>query len=284
MDGIAPDVYAKQKSNAQLMAMQSIDSLIDANYRPYDQIVDIGCGDGDITKHFLGKHLPHKHILAIDIVPDMISYARSHNHSDDNTIEYLLQDMSIEWPELCPRVRELDGKVDLIFSNFTLSYMPDKWRTVGIFRRLLSTGGIFHANIFIIGDLNKKLVTNGQQPGKWYQSREKQLDDWRQSLLSDNQFLVKQFDIIDVIWPTDRQKMIDFMPIIVSKVRPFFKDDQSAYDRELNDHLWDTAFDTVVNPMATEPNPGAWKRFLADPTIREVNRHHRLLRVTAIKQ
>ncbi|XP_054155716.1 uncharacterized protein LOC128954171 [Oppia nitens] len=256
MDIIEPDVYAKQKSNAQLIAMQSIDSLIDANYRSYDQIVDIGCGDGDITKQLLGKHIPHKHILAIDVLPDMISYARRHN--TDDTIEYLVQDMSVKWPLISsPRLRQLAGNVDLIFSNLALEYMADKRQIVDTFGQLLSAGGVFHANMVVMEDINKRLASYGQQPRKWYQSREKQLDNWRQSLQSDNQFLVKQFEIID---------------------------NTDDFESEKTDHLWDTAFDALVNPTADKPNPRTWQQFLADPTVTEVNRYHQLLRITAIKQ
>ncbi|XP_054155711.1 uncharacterized protein LOC128954167 [Oppia nitens] len=283
MDIIEPDVYAKQKSNAQLIAMQSIDSLIDANYRSYDQIVDIGCGDGDITKQLLGKHIPHKHILAIDVLPDMITYAR--NHNSDDTIEYLVQDISVKWPLITSqRLRQLAGNVDLIFSNLALEYMADKWQIVETFGQLLSTGGVFHANLVIMEDINKRLASYGRPPPKqqWYQSREKQLDNWRQSL-SDNQFLVKQFEIIDVCWPTDRQKMINFMGIIISKYRQFFQNTDD-FESEKTDHLWDTAFDALVNPTADTPNPRAWQQFLADPTVTVVNRYHQLLRITAVKQ
>ncbi|XP_054158548.1 peroxidase-like [Oppia nitens] len=190
------------------MAMQSINGL-NNNNKSYDLILDVGCGDGGITK-LLAKHLRHKLVVGIDVVDDMISYARNHSTDDnnDNTIEYVLQDMDIDWLRMCPRIRQLESKVDLIFSNFVLEYMANKWLVMDTFGHLLATGGVFHANIFILPDLNKKLPENGQKKW-WYQSREKQLDDWRQSL-TDNQFLIKQFETIDVCWPTDRQKMIDY--------------------------------------------------------------------------
>ncbi|XP_054155774.1 uncharacterized protein LOC128954222 [Oppia nitens] len=282
MDVIEPSVFARQKSNGQIITMQSIE-IINGLNKSYDLIVDVGCGDGDVSKNFLGKHIPHKQIVAIDCLPDMLGYARIHN--SDDQIEYVLQDMGQKWPDMSPRVRELESKVDLIFSNLALAYIPDKRQLVDTFGRLLSTGGVFHANIELMEDINKRLASYGRPPPKqqWYQSPEKQLDVWRQSLSSDNQFLVKQLEIMDVCWPTDRQKMIDFMPIVISKYRQFFTD-RKDFDNEFNDHLWDTAFDALVNPTADTPNPRAWQQFLADTNIKEVKRYHKLLRITAIKQ
>ncbi|XP_054155775.1 uncharacterized protein LOC128954223 [Oppia nitens] len=281
MDIIDPNLYTSKNSHAQLSTIDSIKNHIqnNDNNKSYDLIVDVGCGGG-VSTNLLAKHIPqHKLIVGIDVVPDMISYARSNN--TDDTIEYVEQDMSVKWTEIgSQRIRQLESKVDLIYSNMVLEYMPDKWLVMDTVNRLLTTGGLFHANIFILPDLNKKLVNNGPKP--WYQTREKQLDDWRQSL-SDNHLLVKQFDTIDVCWPTDRQKMIEFMPIMISKFRSFFKN-RKQFDAELNDHLTDTVFDAYVNPDSPEPNPRAWQQFLADPTVTEVNRYHRLLRVTAIKQ
>ncbi|XP_054155673.1 uncharacterized protein LOC128954132 [Oppia nitens] len=292
---LSPEIYsAKIQGGANLNAIESITEIKDitTNKKSYDLIVDLGCADGRITKHLLGKQIPHKLLVGIDVVPDMISYARQHN--SDETIEYLLQDMSVKWPEMSPRIRQLESKVDLIFSNFTLQYMPDKWQLMATCNRLLtasgssssssSSGGIFHANVIILPDLNKKLVSNTtNSPDKqWYQTREKQLDDWRQSL-ADNHFLIHKFQIIDSIWPTDRQRMIELMPVMLSNYRSFFKN-QSDFDSELNDHLTDTVFDAYVNPDSPEPNPRAWQQFLADPTVTEVNIYLRVLRITAVKE
>ncbi|XP_054161828.1 uncharacterized protein LOC128959835 [Oppia nitens] len=296
MFSISPEIYSsKIQHGPNLYAIESINEINNITNnnikRSYDLIVDLGCGDGGITKHLLSKHIPHKLLVGIDIVPDMISYAR--NHNTDDTIEYVLQDMGVGWLEMCPQIRQLESRVNLIFSNFTLQYMPDKWQLMATCNRLLSIssgGGIFHANVIILPDLNKKLVTNNTNttndpnklPKQWYQTSEKQLDDWRQSL-SDNHFLIHKFQIIDSIWPTDRQRMFDLMPIILSNYRSFFKN-QSDFDSELNHHLTDTVFDAYVNPDSSEPNPRAWQQFLSDTTVTEVNLNYRILRITAVKQ
>ncbi|XP_054155776.1 uncharacterized protein LOC128954225 [Oppia nitens] len=269
--------------------MESIKQL-NIDNRSYNLIVDLGCGDGGITKHLFGKHLPHKRLVGIDVVDDMISYARNHNM--DDTIEYVKQDMSIGWPEIAsPRVRQLDGTVDLLISNFALQYMPDKCQVMNTCSRLLSstttttttnTGGIFHANIAILPDLNKKLVTTKGPPKQWYPTIDKQIADWKQSIIA-NQLDIKQLMTIDYDWTIDRQSMIDFMPVIQSNYRSFFKN-QSDFEAELNDHLSDTLFDAFVNPTAPDPKPNAWQQFIADTTVTEVVVHFITIRVTAVKQ
>ncbi|WP_411018756.1 hypothetical protein, partial [Salmonella sp. s24813] len=91
--------------------------------------------------------------------------------------------------------------------------------------RLLSpAGGELYANFVILADLNKKLVTNddgsGDQQKEWYHSVNKQIDDWRQSLVdinnneNNNQLVIKEFSVSDDIWKMSRQEIIAFMPIL----------------------------------------------------------------------
>ncbi|XP_054155695.1 trans-aconitate 2-methyltransferase-like [Oppia nitens] len=127
----------------------SNDSINQLKNRSYDIIVDIGCGDGSLTK-LLANQLAHNQLIGIDCVTDMISYARKHNslmiddkHDNNNRIiEYVVQDMSVDWPAMCPRIRQLESRVDLIFSNYALQYIPDKQKLMQIFDRLLATGAI----------------------------------------------------------------------------------------------------------------------------------------------
>ncbi|XP_054161676.1 uncharacterized protein LOC128959698 [Oppia nitens] len=270
MDQIEPGVYGALNYCPRKFALDSFSILKNTN-RCYDLIVDVGAGDGGITK-LLATSVRHQHIVGVDVDPVMTNYADTNNKGE--TIEYVTQDMSVGWHELSPGVRELESKVDLIFSNFVLHYIPDRQQLVNTFSRLLSTtgsGGVLHANIIILADLNKKLVktNSGYQPLKmWYQSCDKQLAEWEQSL-RDNQLVIKEFKVIEDIWQLNRKEIIDFLPVLIHDFRPYFQH-QSDFDAELADHLPNTVFDAYVNSDARHPNPEAWTQFLADTTVAEL--------------
>ncbi|XP_054157777.1 uncharacterized protein LOC128956120 [Oppia nitens] len=103
-------------------------------------IIDLGFGDGRVTR-LLSQNVPHKQLVAIDVVPEMLEHAVA-NNTDDPTIEYVLQDLTVSWPELSPRIRQLESKVDLLFSNFMLHYITDKYQLMAIIGQLLTSGGL----------------------------------------------------------------------------------------------------------------------------------------------
>lgn len=72
----------------------------------------------------------------------MIEFAINNNNRPN--ITYLVQDFSIEWDKLRPELRELEGKVDMIFSNYTFQWLEYKNNTANnIYRLLNSNGKIF---------------------------------------------------------------------------------------------------------------------------------------------
>lgn len=178
-------------------------------YSSYDIVVDVGSGSGGFTK-LLATSVPHKRVIGIDLDPKMIAYSDTHNN--DDTIEYVLQDMSVaDWTQLTPRLRELESKVDLIFSNDTLTNIADKYRLLNIIWRLLARDGIMHANIPLLPDLNKKRITGYNQ---CYKSIDQQLDDWRDGLKV-NQFVVKDFTVFEFIITVKRQAIIGLLNIFI---------------------------------------------------------------------
>ena len=104
--------------------------------------MDIGCGIGDLTIQL--NRLPGiQRIYGIDISKDMIEYAKQH-YSAQNML-YLVEDMNIEWNQLKPELRELEGKVDVIFSNIVLNWMYTNHENVleNIYRLLTRKGKVY---------------------------------------------------------------------------------------------------------------------------------------------
>lgn len=93
-----------------------------------------------------------RHILALDIDLKSIKYAS--NRYASPRISYLTQDIALPWSQLDPKIQQLEGKVDLIFSNRVLHWIENKNQAVANFYRLLKPGkGAFYANITTLWDL-----------------------------------------------------------------------------------------------------------------------------------
>lgn len=57
-----------------------------------DVVMDIGCASGDATRHQLLPTFPRvKKLIGVDIIPDMIEFAKKNNTSDK--IEYHVADI-----------------------------------------------------------------------------------------------------------------------------------------------------------------------------------------------
>ena len=104
--------------------------------------MDIGCGIGDLTIQ-LNRVPDIQRIYGIDISKDVIEYAKQH-YSAQN-IQYLIGDMNVEWNQLTPELRELEGKVDVIFSNFVIHWMYTNHENLlkNIYRLLTRDGEVY---------------------------------------------------------------------------------------------------------------------------------------------
>ena len=152
----------------------------------------------------LSTYVNHKRIVALDIDPGCISHCKQINRV--KTVEYEIQDLSVEWDQFRSDLkRQLEGKVELIFSNFTLHFIPNKRQLLEVISRLLAPNGIIHANFIVISDLNKKLPINDRKPE--YLSVDQQIDIWRESIV-DNGLKIKEFSVVDAVWHMSRQEII----------------------------------------------------------------------------
>ncbi|CAG2111603.1 unnamed protein product [Medioppia subpectinata] len=256
MDVITPKAYGSTNVNQRRIATKTFDILLANNRQEFTEYLDIGSGDGGITK-LLASRVPHRRLIGIDSVPAMTDYARQVNSMP--TIKYITQDMSVLWPELSADIRRLEGTVDLIFSNLCFMYFYDKSRTLSICRRLLTTGGSIYANFILLGDVNKKLPPNERFNN--FLSVDRQIQVWRRAL-ADNGLAVDTFDVYNDKWFIKRELMIVFLPVLVCNYRSYFES-IDHYASECPD-LSDAVFDIYTNPTTDRPNPNAWKQFVAN--------------------
>ncbi len=141
----------------------------------------MGCGNGKVTKQ-LSQRIPHNKIVAFDIDPDMIEFAR--NNYSSNTIEYMTQDISQPWDDLSTTFKELEAKFSLIFSNRVLHWVEDKETAVKNISRLLSNGGKFYLNITAFSDMRQNLSEELREKFTKIPTTDEQFEMWRKILIS----------------------------------------------------------------------------------------------------
>ena len=88
----------------------SFDIFGEMTTAPNAQILDIGCGPGNITKYLLSKRADFK-IVGIDLAPNMISLAKANNPSADFQV--------ID----CREISKIDIRFDGIVCGFCLPYL-----------------------------------------------------------------------------------------------------------------------------------------------------------------
>lgn len=102
-------------SIAQKKASEELINLLEINEN--DHIIDIGCGDGNITAK-LSKIASLGFVLGIDISKEMISYAsRKYTLSEYNNLTFKKQDA---------QYIKYKNQFNIVFSSFTLQWIKDK--------------------------------------------------------------------------------------------------------------------------------------------------------------
>jgi SAM-dependent methyltransferase len=132
----------------------------------------------------------------------MVSYAK--NNSSDERIEYFVQDISVPFENLDERLKNLEGKVDLVWSNRVLHWLPEalKETAVKTIARLLKPGGRCYVNLTIQRDLTEfSSDTEKKEIDKYFNfvPHEKQMNDWRQYFHNSNLSQVN-FEFTDKSW------------------------------------------------------------------------------------
>ncbi|XP_074661579.1 juvenile hormone acid O-methyltransferase-like [Tubulanus polymorphus] len=110
-------------------------STIDFKPGGYSNVLDIGCGSGEVTNTILSKLTNVEHLTAFDKYESMVEFARAKNPNPK--IEYLVADVTdpdsygADWRR----------KFDLITSFMVLHWTPNQYKNLENIKRLLSANG-----------------------------------------------------------------------------------------------------------------------------------------------
>jgi 2-polyprenyl-3-methyl-5-hydroxy-6-metoxy-1,4-benzoquinol methylase len=132
------------------------DFICDSIKKDKANILEIGCGPGNITKYLLSKR-PNFDILGIDIAPNMIELAKRNNP----TAQFKIMD--------CREIGELTTKYDGIVGGFCLPYLSDtdSSKLIVDSYNLLNGGGYIYLS-FVEGDPIKSGFVAGSSGDRSY--------------------------------------------------------------------------------------------------------------------
>jgi len=204
------DVESYDKSNgAQARDAEELyKKIVEKKIKSADIIVEIGCGSGNITEGILAKRIKHKKIYSSDISEDMVQYAN--NNHNDGTIEYFVQDIGLPWEKLDARLRNLEGKVDLLWSNRVIHWLSPELREncIKTIVRLLKPGGSFFINISQRRDINEFLSKEEKLANLKllkFESHEEQQNAWK-NLFNNAGLSQLSFEFLAKSWKFDTVK------------------------------------------------------------------------------
>src|SRR4051794_37178400 len=118
-----PDTYHKFQRER---SAPFTDLLALVNVRPNLNVIDLGCGTGELTRK-LADHLPNSRVIGIDNSPQMLSRASEHARPG----------LTFELAS----IEDLSGHYDLIFSHAAIHWVEDHHALLPRLLSLLSPGG-----------------------------------------------------------------------------------------------------------------------------------------------
>ncbi len=114
--------------------------------RPNHQVLDLGCGAGDLTA-IVARLVPSGHVIGLDPQPSLLAEARRIAQPNQSFVEGAAQDLAWLLPD--------GDQFDVVLSQSVLHWIPqrDHAGILGEVRRLLRPGGWFRAEFGGIGNI-----------------------------------------------------------------------------------------------------------------------------------
>ncbi|HSW94134.1 MAG TPA: class I SAM-dependent methyltransferase [Gammaproteobacteria bacterium] len=110
-----------------------------ANVKPNQKILDVGCGTGELTYVLAKKTLPHGNVFAIDPDNARITLAKDNQPSDLNNITWSNKEIEV-LDEIKP------GTIDIAYANYVMHWVADKEKALSVICDALKPGGLYVMN------------------------------------------------------------------------------------------------------------------------------------------
>ncbi|WP_199119110.1 class I SAM-dependent methyltransferase [Pedobacter sp. ASV28] len=135
---------------------ESYDLICHTIAKPQANLLEIGCGPGNITRYLLSKR-PDFNVLGIDVAPNMVALAIKNNP----TAHFEVMD--------CRQIGRLHKKFDGIIAGFCIPYLSneDSIKLIAAASHLLNDQGLLYIS-FVEGDPAKSAFQVGSSGDRVY--------------------------------------------------------------------------------------------------------------------
>jgi SAM-dependent methyltransferase len=121
--------------------------------KPPGDVLEIACGTGLLTRHLRERLDPAVRLVATDLSPAMLDYARGKLGSSKN----------LDWREAdAAKLPFGDGEFGAVVCSFGVMFVPDKNAMFGEMRRVLKPGGILLFNVWDRIEVNPHILANAE--------------------------------------------------------------------------------------------------------------------------
>ena len=116
--------------NASMQYRQALEALERIDVSSYGRVLDIGCGNGAVTKH-LSEQMPAGQVLGVDVSPSMVEFAR----------RTYAKPGQLDFREMSADQLDFDESFDLVCSFSILHWVKRQWEVWSGIHRALCSGG-----------------------------------------------------------------------------------------------------------------------------------------------
>lgn len=171
--------FARQANLYYEIDMQAITSVINSMKRKDLVVLDLGCGDGEVTCTRFGNIAAVSKIVGIDVNPKQIAVAQQRMKQDVNRDKYLVAEMDIKKDDFVSQLRQFlreneIEKVDIVFSALTFHYLDNPEAVLSHVRTLLADDG--YIILRELNDETKIYFSQGDVKSAWL---EKAVESYR---------------------------------------------------------------------------------------------------------
>ncbi|WP_299581777.1 class I SAM-dependent methyltransferase [uncultured Microbulbifer sp.] len=243
--------YVKSSTMQWRQAMEAIQRC---NYQDASMILDVGCGDGKITR-YLAERLNNGRIIGVDLTEDMIRYART---AHDGVLNLSFEQMSAD-------DIQFDEPFDIIFSFSCLHWVADQKKVWDGFYKHLKKGGQVVAGFQVDHEHFWDTVYEFQNSQRWQPYFENFSDPYNHYSLKEMRTYIEEAGFylprIDEIHHVEnfgtRETLTTFFLSWVPQFRHLHKPQRQEFSQQVMD-----AYYQKIHPQMREQAGVRIKRFI----------------------
>lgn len=139
--GMSSKAFSSYEVSSGMNSYEKLASILDSTVSPVD-VLDLGCGDGELVRHCLSKNRQVKSIVGLDISSDELALAKARFQGDPRVTFRLESAQDLGLPS---------ESIDVVLSHMALMLMLPIESVLHHIKRVLRPGGVVSAVVGHLG-------------------------------------------------------------------------------------------------------------------------------------